>query len=150
MHKALIIILLSIIIGSCNFDRISSLDWIVGDWKRVGVNVEQGEIWERTESGYFGKSWSVQSSDTIITETMTIYMENDSLFMEVLHFSQNDGQAVVFKGVYDSSQKFTFENRQHDWPQFITYWKEDDHLKAHVGSYRLEDNEVWFEWNKSN
>ncbi|NND77364.1 MAG: hypothetical protein HKN39_04210 [Flavobacteriales bacterium] len=124
-----------------------SLDWVEGNWKNPEKN--QGELWEKTKEGnYIGRAWAVQANDTIWSESMLVFEENETLFLKIIHPTENNGMPVIFKEVYSSSNKMTFEKRDHDWPHFISYWVEDDILKAHVGSYEKGETQLYFNWDK--
>lgn len=126
----------------------TSLGWIVGTWKSTNYQENQGEIWKASADGYLGRAWSVQAGDTIWSESMRILDKGDSLVLEVIHPQATSGEPVYFKELYTSSQKFTFEKRDYDWPHFISYWVEDDLMKAHVGSYEQHGGDLYFEWRK--
>jgi len=148
MNRYLLTLSLILVFSSCTFTKMGSIDWIVGTWKSPKPNHNEGETWQKTADGYLGKAWSVQAGDTIFSENMRIFQEGDSLFLEVVHPTETNGLPIIFKELDNSSRKFSFEKRDHDWPHFISYWKEGEKLKAHVGSYTLGEAELWFEWER--
>ena len=63
----------------------------------------------------------VNGKDTIPEETVELKLANGKITFSPTVRNQNGGQPVVFTLVSIEGTKFTFENKQHDFPQRIIY-----------------------------
>ena len=84
-----------------------------------GVLVEQ---WVRiNDSIMHSRSYRVNGKDTIPEETVELKFANGRISFTPTVPNQNQGKPVSFTLVSIEGTKFTFENKQHDFPQRIIY-----------------------------
>ena len=57
----------------------------------------------------------------VFAETMALEQKADSLLLTVATANQNDKKPVTFKMISSENGQFTFENKDHDFPQRIIY-----------------------------
>ncbi|BAO54828.1 DUF6265 family protein [Nonlabens marinus] len=113
-----------------------SLDWILGDWKRVDDKVGQQtfENWQKsTDDSYQGFGYTLKAGDTVFKEYMRLY--KDSTW--ILEVSGVNDSSVSFQMTDITPNSFTVENSQHDFPTKIKYWINDDSLKAYVSNVEM-------------
>ncbi len=103
---------------------IDNAEWLVGTWE---TKTSRGSFYERWRKGdnhqLLGKSYVLKEKDTIILETIRLVQMGDQLYYEPTVKTQNEGLAVRFTCKTLTSGKMTFENKEHDFPQYITYTK---------------------------
>jgi hypothetical protein len=63
----------------------------------------------------------VNNADTVILERTTLYLEGDKIIYSPEVTNQNNAQPVPFSLVSINGQRYTFENKAHDFPQRIIY-----------------------------
>ncbi len=104
--------------------RIDKAEWLVGTWE---TKTSRGSVYEKWRKGdnhqLLGKSYVLKEKDTIILETIRLVQTGNQLYYEPTVKTQNDGKAVRFTCKTMTSVKMTFENKEHDFPQYITYTK---------------------------
>lgn len=102
--------------------KIAQLTWLEGAWQNVEDSVVTTEIWvKQNDSLYTGGSFSVKGTDTIFAEQLSLEARGLELFYVPVVKGQNEDKSVSFRFTSDSAGQFTFENRQHDFPQRIVY-----------------------------
>ena len=67
------------------------------------------------------RSYMLRGSDTVILEKVSLVQNNDGIFYIPEVADQNQGKPVSFRLVNADKMKFTFENKEHDFPQRIIY-----------------------------
>ena len=101
------------------------LIWLTGTWVMTKPNGNQRlEIWQKDSStSLTGKGYKVSGKDTILLETLKIYEDEKDLSTWYVPTvpDQNEGKPVLFKMTRRSDYLFVFENKEHDFPQRITY-----------------------------
>ena len=102
--------------------KLSEMNWFLGKWQ---INESNNfEEWEKVNDFlYRGKGYQVRKNDTLITETINIVQKGKEVFYIPAVTDQNEGKPVEFKLVSKKSEKFIFENENHDFPQRIIYVK---------------------------
>jgi len=81
-----------------------------------------GEIWEIKNSKEMqGKSFMIKDKDTTILETVRLLQEGNNIFYIPVAYGQNDDQPVSFTLTTVKNNRYTFENRAHDFPKRIVY-----------------------------
>ena len=98
---------------------LDQLNWLIGKWQMEGKNVF--EVWQKDGQKIRGSSFSISNGDTIIYETLTIEIINDTLYYIPTVFDQNDGKAIPFKLESNLATNLVFTNMSHDFPQIIQY-----------------------------
>ena len=69
--------------------------------------------------------------DTVFKETLNIITKNDSLYLQVTGVNE---KPTLFKFTQQTDSSFTAENKLNEFPKMITYWKENNFLKAKVAN----------------
>ena len=135
MKKTIFILILVIIISSCNdqsrtestkifseFKPIDKLHWLLGTWSNITSESQLFEIWTKeNDSIYSGISYMLVKNDTAFYETIKLISVGQDLFYIPTINDQNDEQPVSFKLISEINKKFIFENKNHDFPQRIIY-----------------------------
>jgi hypothetical protein len=60
-------------------------------------------------------------SDTIVSEQIVLKKVGESIWYIPTVAGQNSGKPVAFKMIAYSDSSFTFENKEHDFPQRVIY-----------------------------
>ncbi len=90
-----------------------------GKWKMDIENAEVYEEWELlSENELVGKSYNIKDGIKIISENL--YLKKFADLWAYVAVPENQNMAL-FSIVEYSSKKFTFENKEHDFPQRIIY-----------------------------
>jgi hypothetical protein len=101
---------------------------IAGVWKSEG-NLIFYERWElQPDSSLKGMGFSINGSDTLITEHLRIAMLNDTLHYFATVYRQNKGLEIPFKLVSTDKNRWVFENAKHDYPNRIIYQIDSDSI----------------------
>lgn len=83
--------------------------YLYESWKRIGRHELKS------------KSYKFNGQDTVLLERVSLKQENNEVFYIPIVEDQNNRQPVKFKLISVSDRKFTFENKEHDYPQRIIY-----------------------------
>jgi len=103
---------------------IKKANWIIGTWENKTSKGSLYETWRKiNDHEYRGKSYILQGKDTVVFETIQLVQEGPNLFYIPMVKDQNNNQPVHFIAKISSENQLIFENRQHDFPQMITYTK---------------------------
>ncbi|MFT3979394.1 MAG: DUF6265 family protein [Ferruginibacter sp.] len=118
-----------------------------GSWestRKKGTLIEQWSI--VNDSTLQGYSYLLSATDSIPQETVSLVLREGKIFYIPTTARQNDEKPVSFQLVKTESGKYFFENRQHDFPQLITYHVVDNEtLHAAIsGPMNGEDREIPF------
>lgn len=106
---------------------ISELHWLVGTWA-IEKTVGAYEEWiTANDTTLTGRSYKVNSRDTLVSETLEIVMKEQAVWYIPTVSNQNQGKPVPFKLITYNPEKLTFENKAHDFPTRIHYFKEGKH-----------------------
>ncbi len=116
------------------YSQIEKANWLLGSWQNISKDGALFEIWEKkNDSTLTGKSFFIAGKDTVSSETVSLEQRGDKLFYIPTVKDQNNGQAVKFTLTNSTSNKFVFENPQHDFPTKISYTKiNSDSLVAEI------------------
>jgi hypothetical protein len=106
------------------FALLEKANWLVGEWGNVEKEGVLTENWiKQNDSIYTGQSYFISNKDTLHLENIVMKQKGDSLFYIPTIKNQNDGKPVSFKMTNISENQLVFENKSHDFPQKITYFK---------------------------
>jgi hypothetical protein len=156
IHKNALPLFLFICFISCNSstsekglndkNKIQKMEWLLGSWKNISPEGEMYEIWtKKNDSVYSGHGFMTVNHDTVFSERISLEQKKSGLFYIPVVKNQNAGQSVSFKLVSDSAGQFTFENKEHDFPQRVIYKAAGaDSLYARIegmdkGTFRREE-----------
>lgn len=116
------------------YDQIKEFAWLEGKWQNNTSDGLFTEKWTKeTDSTFAGYSTIIKGKDTIFFETIVLDQKGDSLHYIVTTPKQNDARPVSFTLKSFTANSYIFENKQHDFPQRITYTKvTNDSLVAEI------------------
>ncbi|WP_027386030.1 DUF6265 family protein [Chryseobacterium gregarium] len=116
-------------------NKIDNLKWLLGTWETKTSKGSLYETWTRkNETEFQAKSYYLNKRDTIEFESVRLVEKEKKLHYMVSVKSSNRDSPVDFvsKAIRDPAF-LVFENRQHDFPQMITYRKVgEDSLYAEI------------------
>jgi hypothetical protein len=96
--------------------------WLNGTWMVGADDNILYESWRQTgENEMAGKSYVLRGNDTIIFESMRLLNENGTLFYKPTVSGQNHGKEISFRLASIRTDEVVFENKEHDFPQRISY-----------------------------
>ncbi len=130
MKKAITYLGISLIFISCqkvdtsNFHK--KLDWITGSWIIDTPPIYAEENWKWEKDRFIANGFMLNMEDTVFIETLTIKAVKDHLFLTAKVKDQNNNKEVFFKLISDSPDSLLFENKRHNYPNYIEYVLESD------------------------
>ncbi len=130
MKKTIFIIGLAIISISCqkvntsNFE--DKLEWIKGTWIINTPPIYAEEKWTWNEDRYIANGFMTNNEDTVFVEKLTIKAVKDDLFLSAKVKDQNNNKEVFFKLISNSPDSLLFENKRHNYPNYIEYVLQPD------------------------
>ena len=99
---------------------------LTGIWKSEG-NLIFYERWDlQPDSSLKGMGFSINGSDTLVSENLRIAYLNDTLHYFATVYRQNKGLEIPFKLVSSEKNRWVFENTKHDYPNRIIYQLDSD------------------------
>lgn len=109
-------------ITSEKFEKIDQLQWILGTWINQNGEEFSQETWsQESPSSFTAFSFTQVGKETVFAETMALEQKADSLLLTVATAKPEQEKPVTFKLISSENGQFTFENKNHDFPQRITY-----------------------------
>jgi len=122
-------------------------EWMLGTWENRTDRGSVYEHWEEKNPHEFaGKSYMLRDGDTVVFETIRLVEEDGGLVYIPMVGDQNEGLPVRFGSKLITDQKMVFENKEHDFPQEISYHRvSGDSLVAQIRGLRngAEDERVF-------
>ena len=104
--------------------KIAQANWLVGTWFSKSGERSSYERWNKSnDSTYVGRSYTIQHGDTVSAESIKLVQRGGQINYVPTVQGQNNDMPIMFKLVSSDSNKLTFENPAHDFPQIITYWR---------------------------
>lgn len=102
---------------------LSDFGFLKGSWS---MNTSKGrivELWKMNiDSGMDGISYAISSTgDSTLLETIKLYESAGSIYYEPTGNGAGNDSTVTFKLVSANNKIFVFENKNHDFPQRISY-----------------------------
>lgn len=122
--------------------QLKEVDWLIGTWESRTPKGSMYESWTKVnDTSFSGKSFVLNGKDTIVSETIQLVEEQNSLVYIPTVKKQNGGLPVRFPLKTLSESSIVFENLQHDFPQVISYTKYgSDSLVARISGSRNGQN----------
>jgi hypothetical protein len=94
---------------------------LVGTWSMSTKKAVFYETWQKiNDSTLMGRSYQVNGKDTVTTEQVQLIMRGDSI-RYIPTVNENNNNPVLFTLVKLEKGSYTFENKEHDFPQRIIY-----------------------------
>lgn len=104
-----------------------------GTW--VDTTNSYVETWSNKEGSLLGTGMTIDNGDTLFEETLRITHESGRIYYFAKVAGQNEDRSVRFVLESSGSDSFSFVNKDHDFPQRITYtFNNNDQLKVTVGN----------------
>ena len=108
-----------------------SLGWMAGDWVEAGAGGLTEESWLSPRGGLMlGRNRAGMDGGRLSFEFTRIADGPDG--RPVFHAQPGGAPPSAFPAVEVRAQSVTFENRAHDYPQRIRYWRDGDLLMAEI------------------
>jgi hypothetical protein len=124
MKQFLSLLLISLLAACTSKDPFQRFDKFSGLWQAHDSETYLYEEWSKAKKNsmtMYGKTYTLNGSDSIVYERMELRQKGEDVFYIPTTRDQNNNQPVPFKLIFSNDSSFTFENRQHDFPQRIIY-----------------------------
>jgi hypothetical protein len=103
-------------------DRFNQLLTLEGTWVMQTKKGPLFESWNKVSDVELqSRSYRLNGKDTVLLEKVSIVEKEGGIFYIPVVENQNNGQPVKFTLISIEKNKFTFENKLHDFPQRIIY-----------------------------
>lgn len=135
-----------ILLHSCSSTKsnIDDLAWLQGSWQSLDKN-NYYEVWLYDNNQLKGISYTFQNNALVPAEYLTISANEVG---DLIYIAQvtNQGQAIPFTLRHQTSNKWVFENKKHDFPERITYFKQAGNSVRIVVDGKIEGKYIKQEW----
>ncbi|MDH3381242.1 MAG: DUF6265 family protein [Flavobacteriaceae bacterium] len=147
MRKVVVLLFMYLVTSNCTYKHKSinfkSLNWLEGEWVSESKNSILIEKWKKENAQLLvGKSFFIKDLDTVYYEQINIEKirenKNENIYYQAMVSNQNKGQPIRFKLISRlDADTLRFENKQHDFPQYIVYQKpKNDTLKTYIEGFQ--------------
>ena len=100
------------------------LDWLCRTWHGKAGGYPFYETWKQTGPGtWIGQGYTIVNGDTVVQEKLRILDLGDYLVYISIAGKQ---VPILFTCIEQANGRWVFENREHDFPQRIFYYLQDD------------------------
>ena len=128
---------------------ISALAWMAGSWSGNDGPDEHEEHWTAPKGGAMvGMHRTVRQGRMVEFEFFRVEEQNGRL----VYLSQPGGRspATPFALATLDGERVVFENRAHDFPQRLIYWKDGNALRARIeGTMNGKERSMEWRWTRS-
>lgn len=149
MKNPFLALIVIVCLGSCQSlsaqKDVATLEWLVGTWKRTDIkNKSAHERWVKVSANEL-QGWGVTQSgeDTTFVEKLKILPKDGEVYY-VADVIENPNP-VFFKIISLSEQGFTCENKEHDFPKKIEYFRKESSLTVVISG---DGRQIEFEFIK--
>lgn len=105
---------------------INDMAWMAGTWTGVERGIETEEHWLEPKGGLMlGLHRDVFPGGRTAFEFLRIQADDDGI---AYWASPGGREPTPFRLVESSERRVVFENAEHDWPQRIIYWLEEENV----------------------
>lgn len=120
------------------FAEIEKASWLIGEWGNTSKEGVLTETWTKeNDSTFQGKTYFITGKDTAFTESIQLMQQKDQLLYIPTVSDQNKGKHVSFTLTTSTENQLVFENKEHDFPQKITYNKiSNDSIIAEISGMK--------------
>lgn len=127
---------------------LDALSWMRGCWGSAEGAASADECWlDRRGDTMIGFHIDVFANGRVFFEFLRIVAEDD----EVTYLASPKGsEPTPFRMTEIGERRVVFENPDHDWPQRLTYWVEDDELHARAEGLDSGSRQAEWVWARSN
>jgi hypothetical protein len=112
-------LLLFPVLAGCRHDpsALGGFERFEGGWTGTTQGKTLSETWTIADGRMYGKGYLMNGPDTLFSEKLVVEWVNDKL----VYIADVRGQDPVIFTAKEKEKNFRFENREHDFPQQITY-----------------------------
>lgn len=124
MKKLYLLFILFTVAFSVSAQKASlkSFDFMLGKWEMKTKNGKIVERWKLHKDSLTGQSHRFkETGDSVLTESIVLKKIKGEWFFCVTGYEKNNEGTTHFKLISSQNNTFTFENKQHDFPQQIVY-----------------------------
>lgn len=124
MRNYFFLLITIVLFSSCNSEKsqLNKLNWLEGTWQTKVEGNDVFETWQfQGDSIWVGKSTFVKNGKELFSELMSIHQDNGKMQLNSAVSNQNDAEQVIFSEISWEGNKVVFENKEHDFPQRVTY-----------------------------
>lgn len=133
-----------IIFFSCTKEE-ENFDWILGNWERINDSEENKtyEYWTKnSNTEYIGFGCTLKNKDTVFKENIRLIKMKEQWVFKVIGVNETP---TLFKFISNTTNSFTCENLQNEFPKRIRYSCDGESLKAIISD---DNNEISFLFKK--
>ena len=153
--KLTILLFLFLVFTSCKNDTDNSekqiqsqenFDWLVENWIRTNdsEDIQTYENWKKlSDKVYLGEGYSLKNKDTIFKENMELRNQDGDWKFIVTGVNE---EPTIFHVLIIENKRFIAENLLNDFPKRITYFIQDEKLKALISA---DKKNIFFEFRKA-
>ena len=140
------------LVQSCQkSDQMAAFSSFEGEWIKpysLGEDDVAKEVWSFTENGQWtGLGVTIEGSDTLFLEYLHISQQNG----EVFYIADVDHNPQPIKFKWDGrTNPWKFDNPEHDFPKYIQYRIKEDTMSVEIGDGTKSMNFTFVKANKSN
>ena len=119
--------------------KIKNPSFLIGHWIRIN-DKEGNQTYEHWDTNLKGIGYTLKEKDTIFKEILSIVPLKDTLYLKV---EGVNATATLFKFTQQTDTSFVCENPKNEFPQKITYYLENNQLKAIVAADAFKLNFIF-------
>lgn len=109
---------------------LAPVHFLFGVWRTDTDGAVTEEYWTPATAGtMFGCSRTIKGEKTAFFEFLRIEIRDGAITYVAMPGGKNE---TPFKLVSSEKDKVIFENKEHDYPQRITYWRDGEGLCARI------------------
>ncbi len=144
---------LSVLIANAQNSSLKKFSFLLGNWEMKTKTGKITEHWKNDSKTYQGSSYKHNlKGDSTLTESVIIKQINGQWFYCVTGHEKGNTGTTNFRLVSTKKGIFTFEDRNHDFPQRVVYQPQGkDNLKAWIeGKANGKDLKIDFAYIRKN
>jgi len=134
-----IFVLTILLVSTCGKPKEeASFDWMLGSWVRTNNSkgAKTYESWtKKSKNEYIGFGCTLKDKDTVFKEELSIIKINNIWNLEVFGVNET---STLFKFISNTTNSFTCQNLQNEFPKKISYSFDGEHLKAIISDDTTE------------
>ena len=153
LNRVGIAILFLVVIGTtvgATPPALSDLAWMAGSWSGIENGVEMEELWQTPK----GTSMLGLHRDTAKGRTVSFeFLRIEATAEAIIYWGSPEGRpATPFRLIELKGKRVVFENPEHDFPQRIIYWLDNDgSLRAKIeGTQGGKSSSMEWTWKRAN
>lgn len=132
--KKFYLLLIIIVLSSCNKTEETQFDWLLGNWERTNDSKENKtyEYWtKKSNTEYIGFGCTLKDKDTIFKERIQLIKENEQWMFKVTGVNE---APTLFPITSLTETSFTCKNPENEFPKQIVYSIKGKNLKAVISA----------------